>query len=396
MKAMLILAILAAAWSGATAVAQPVQERSEPAPLTELLIDQPTNPTPFDHHDVGLKAKKPVGISTMMKQVRATVDGVTTPVPQEKVKLTTSCGAGEVKGSFDIQTTQPCILRAELVDVRRPGRYTAKISLIGKAGDSRDFELDFARRESIWWAIGLVLLGLITGFVIMSWLGSGRERSLAVISIKEAVANLLNLDGSSGKPARMADVLFRGREMERAILHGAAADSAEVTEIQKRVSQYRFLLAIEARGSKLSGDKQLQLAIPVKAAIEAMQPASSGKLVPVDEGLFTAAKAKLLELEQGADRHVASAEMAPDLPLPITQGMSVASARFAFALAEWGAAVILMLVFTVIALGTLYVSNAYWGGYGDLLAAFMIGFGAYAGSIASVASLLQRARTIPA
>lgn len=346
-------------------------------------------------HDIALRVRNEVEVSATAK-VSGLVNGEELALGDETVTFQPDCD-GKTKFPIQAKPGKPCRIGVALNDPGNPGLYTAKVFLYPKAGDRKEVSLKFAVRRSVSWAIALVLAGLAAGFVVTSWRGGARERTRTIIAIKEAAEALVLLDSGIGRPPRMRRVLDRAREMVDALLRGVPVDAAEVAELQSRVNQYRFLQDLETRGAALPPEKQRELAIPMRVAIDAMMPTATGKLTPVPEATFLAVRDKLRELEgQAAELSGAGEALAADmLPLPVTQRMSSRTARLAFAVAEWAVAIILMLVFTVTALGTLYYGKTYWGSYGDLLAAFMIGFGAYAGAVASVDSFVQRARVVP-
>lgn len=407
--ALTTLATAASAQPGGQGTPQPRSEQQpEPNPspvaLTDDNIVAPEHPTRGNRFDIGLIAQRPIRVTAATATVSGLVNGETLALPGDSVSLRSACdGRSENAGApgrrrdfpIEVQPGHPCTIGVTFNAISQPGHYTAKIWLFGSAGERKLVKLDFARRRSIWSAIGLVFAGLIVGFLVTSWRGGGRERTKKVIAIKEAVEALKALDGAIGRPPRMGPIIGRAREMEAALLRAAAVDDAEIAELQARVSQYRFLRDIEARGASLPEAKQRELAAAIGDAVDVMLPLANGKLAAVPDQTFRAVTDKLKALEQTREADSLAFDSAlpgEELPLPVTQQMSSATARLAFAIAEWGTAVILMLVFAVVAIGTLYVGNSYWGSYGDLLAAFMIGFGAYAGAVASVDAFVQRAR----
>jgi hypothetical protein len=371
---------------------------SEPVSLNELIVVAPGAPTHGDRHDIELLTAKTVEVAATAKKVSGTVNGQTRALPNASVTLKPDCAKAGTP-SFEVRPDRPCTLAVILGDVGEFGRYAAKIWLVGKVGPPKELEVEFARRRSIWCAVVLVVAGLLAGLIVTSWRTGGRERTRKIIAIKEAVEILTDLDTGPGRPPRMRLVILRAREMEAALLRGVPVDDSEIAELETRFRQYRFLLDIEARAADLPGDKA-PLAHAIDNAIDAMEPLANGKLAAIPDTIFQAVRARFEELESAASAALQAADgqaLPTDaLPLPVTQRMSSRRARLAFAIVEWTVAAVLALVFVVVALGTLYVNNAYWGSYGDLLAAFMIGFGAFAGAAASVDSFLQRARTVPA
>lgn len=359
-----------------------------------LWDDKPTRDSSLD---IGLVAREPVEVLTAKAKVSGLVNGEELTFSDSIATLQPDCG-GPVSFPIRVEDKKPCRIEVTLNDPGTPGLYTAKVFLFPRVGDRKQVTLKFAVRRSVCIAIGLVLAGLAAGFVITAWRGSGRERSEAVIAIKESAEALEFLDSGTGQP-RMTPVLDRARTMVESLIRGASVDAAEIAALQARVGQYRFLQQIEARGSGLPADKKSQLAAAIVPVIDAMMPGPSGKLGGVPDATFIAVRDKLHQLEtevaavQGASDSALPLET---MPLPVTAGMTSAEARRAFDVMEWAVALILMLIFTAAALGTLYYGKTFWGSYGDMVAAFMIGFGAYAGSVASVDTFIQRARTAPA
>jgi hypothetical protein len=82
-------------------------------------------------------------------------------------------------------------------------------------------------------------------------------------------------------------------------------------------------------------------------------------------------------------------------PLPIDLRRGAADLRSQFNQWERLVTFVLAIVFAAVALGTIYVEPV-WGSYGDFLAAFLIGFAAYAGTAPGIGALLTAARTRPA
>lgn len=396
MKAAGILAVLGAALLSVGAFAQ----NNQMANLSADHIIAPEGRAAETRHDIILVTDRPVEIRSAVARLTGIVDGETISLPGH-VLIQPNC-AGDVRFPITVQPIPPnqpnqsCAISVSLTGISGPGRYTAKVSLFGATGGRQDLTLEFAHRRPLGWPIGLVLAGLVTGLIVTSWRGGGRDRTRTGIEIKDAIEALELLDaGQPDQPGRMRPVIARARAMEAALIGGGAVEAAEVAELGARPSQYRFLLDIETTGATLPADKRAELAVAIAGAISKMMPSASGKLATVPDADFNTVKEKLGELQESTEVALGDAAGAPtpDLPLPLTARMSSRAARRAFALWEWGVALILMLVFAAVAIGTLYFGKPYWGNYGDLLAAFMIGFGAYAGAVASVDSFVQRART---
>jgi hypothetical protein len=382
------------------AAAAPAQNPQEPA-LSDANIVKPEHPTRDNRLHIGFvynaqPSAPPLQVAAAGATVSGLVNGETLTL-DDAITLKPEC-PGSAGFPLVVTADGRCRISATLKDIQTPGLYSAKVWLVGQGGGRQEVKLDFARRGPLWWAIALVLLGLATGLVVTTWRGGGRDRAGTAIAIKDAIEDLTRLDAGSGRPPRTGLMVDRALELEAAVVAGNSFDAAEVAELRLRPNQYRFLRAIEAQGSDLSADKQQQLAVTVDAAIEAMNPTPNGPLAAVPLATLVAVREKLKELKAppaGALAATSGPAAADVLPLPITLRMSARTARLAFAIAERGVAAILMLLFAVSALGTLYYGKSYWGSYGDLLAAFMVGFGAYAGAVASVDNFLQRARTVP-
>lgn len=393
------LAILGIAFLAAPASAQNVQE---PA-LSGTNVVEPEHPTRGSVLHIGLVHNR-VGNAPALKvapagmTVSKVANGETLELDNNAVELRPDCANQNYP--LAITPDGKCRISATLKDAGGPGQYTAKVRLVGMGGGEEEVKLLFARRGPLWWAISLVILGLVTGLIVLAWRGGGRERARIAISLKEAIEALQRLDEAAApRPPRMSPIIARAMEIQVAVLQARSYDSAEVAEVQKRAAEYRFLRAIETQASDLTPDKQAELAVTIEAALEAMYPTPGGPLTAVPAATLIAVRDKLKELKtRPADRFSADEEQPIPgelIPLPITLGMSPAQARAAYAIAEWGVAMILALVFASTALGTLYYGKTYWGSYGDLLAAFLVGFGACAGGIASVDAFMQRARNVP-
>ena len=378
-------AALAIACIGAAAGAQ-----SAPAFSEDNLI-LPVAKAHAEQLDVGIfnPAKQPLTVWMAPIQVGGVINGETIAFPSNTARIQSSCAARGNK-PLAVPAQGSCTIGVSLSGIREPGQYTVNLALIGEAGERENVSLDFARRRPLWWAILLVLAGLMTGALITYWRGGGRDRAQQAITIKEAAEALKRLDAGVLKPGRINPLLEHADALQRRVLRGEAVDDAEIEQLRLRVPQYQFLLNIEALGAGL-GVATPQLDQKISDAIEKMLPGTDGKLVEVPATMFDEVRDALKALRGGP-------ELAPSiipletLPLPITIEMTSASARDVFALIDWVVALILMLLFVALALGSLYYGAPYWGGYGDLVAAFMVGFGAYAGAVASVDTFLQGAR----
>lgn len=381
----------------------PAQNVPEPA-LGGTNIIGPEHPTRDDRQHIGLSHNRAdnapsLKVAPAGMKVSKLANGETLQLPTDAVELSPDCPDST---NFPLVVTPDgrCRILATLKDTGGAGQYTAKVRLVGKGGGQEEVTLLFARRGSIWCAIGLVVLGLVIGLIVLAWRGGGRDRARTAIAIKEAIEALERLDESAApRPPRMSQIIARALEIQSAALKAQPFDAAEVVEIQRRVAEYRFLRAIEAQASDLSPDRQAELAVTIDAALEAMNPTPGGPLAAVPPAILVAVRDKLKELKARPVSGLAADTEQPIpgelIPLPITLRMSPAQARVAFAIAEYGVALILALVFAATALGTLYYGKTYWGSYGDMLAAFLVGFGACAGGIASVDAFLQRARNVP-
>ncbi len=333
-------------------------------------------------------------VTTAAVKVSRLVNSEELSLRDDSVTLTPDCGS-EPPYPLKFGKNRPCSLRATLNQRKEPGLYTARVSLFGPNGERKEARLKFAVRRSVGLAAALVLAGLVVGFVVTSWRGSGRERTRKVIAVKQAAEALALLDTGVGVAPRMTQILAWASEMVDALIEGRPVDDAEIAILQSRVSEYRFILEVERAGADLPDDKRRELAQFIFPVIDAMQPTAANRLVAVPQTRFDEIRKKLRDLQASATPRLESAESAipPELmPLPVTARMSSRTARLAYLAAEWGVAVTLMLVFAASAISTLYYGKTAWGSPGDMIGAFLVGFAAYAGAVASVDSFMQRAR----
>ena len=369
-----------------------------PPVLSDENIVKPEGPTLDNRQDIRLvnPGDKPIALASAAWLVTRTSGAVTYPLREDTALLTTSCPRGPEKPAKALRQIPPlngCRIGVTLTKMTQPGRHTAKVFLYPASGTRKEVSLDFAYRRPLGWAILLILAGIAAGYFVSYWRGGARERSERVIRIKEAVEALKPLE-TKFPLGRVKAVIGHAEKMQVAILHGEAGDDSQIAELALRPGQYQFLIDIRQAAAGIDPTKRKPLDDLIEAVITKMAPLND-KLAAVPREDFAAIQQKLLELLQTEFKLLDAEPGTVALPLPITLAMTSDRARKVLGYVDAMIAAILVLIFVAIGLGTLYDNNPYWGSYADMLAAFLLGFGAYAGAVASVTTFLQRAKSPP-
>ena len=163
------------------------------------------------------------------------------------------------------------------------------------------------------------------------------------------------------------------------VVHIIADD--QVDELEKRPKEMEFLSALLQDAQSAA-----PLTTALHAVTQAMAPGPSGRLTPVAPALFDAVRTTKAGVELALPPTVRPT-------LPFTVGSGISSALLAFRLVEHVVAFILALLFALVAMNSFYFKDPSWGSDADKVALFLVGFGAYAGSLASVSTLLGRAKS---
>jgi hypothetical protein len=339
---------------------------------------------------------KPIAVASAAWTVNRTSGTATYPLPDDEARLTTTCPRGPEKPAKMLRQIPPlsgCLIRVTLPNMTQPGRYTAKVLLYPASGTRKEVSLDFAYRRPLYWAILLIVAGLVAGGLVSYWRGGGRERAERVIRIKQAI-EALSVLATKFPQGRVEAVIRRADEMQLSILNGEAGDDAQIAELALRPGQYQFLVDIRQAAAGIDPTKRKPLDDLIDRVIDKMAPLN-GRFEPVPREDFDAVQQKLRELLQTQAKLLDEQSTIAGLPLPITLAMSSDRARTVLGYADAIVAAVLLLIFVAIGLRTLYEANPYWGNYEDMLAAFLLGFGAYAGAVASVTTFVQRAKSPP-
>lgn len=317
-----------------------------------------------------------------------TADGVTRPQSSTDV---TSQPCTELKsGTGIVKLGTRCPVAVMLSASNGPGRYTAGIEVL--AEDERELvSIAFDHSRPWYVAFGVLALGLAVGAYVGNWLNTGRDLALKAIAVKNARTDIA--DAAKGVPLLTelaSKLMLRSEQMEREM---NTIDDAELDELRLRPAQLRFIVDIDRDASHIGGDRE-NLNDALTALVSALAPSANGILEPVPATAVQAVRVALEAMQKLAHGNVESAARNVELPrqaFPID--MSPERAEQQFKQREWITATILALIFSAMTLVTSYYKVPVWGTPGDLLTMFLIGFGAYAGSIASVSAFLKRSAT---
>jgi hypothetical protein len=385
------LAVLAAL----TCLAAAADAQTPPVALTADHVTAPDSAALAERHDVTVAAGHSAGLDLArpITKVTRTTGGETRSLPDSAASLDAVCD-GPKPWPAKLAANQSCQIGVTLGAMREPGQYKVRMILRGGAGGRHEVNLGFAHRRPLGWPIALVALGLLTGGLITWWRGSGRDRTRTAIRIKGAVEALKGLDAGPPNRPRIKRIFDVAAAMEADVLRNEPVEDAQIVELRRRVPQYRFLRDLESMvPPKTDPAKRVAFDQAVADAISKMLPGADDRFGPVPDSVFQAVQDELAKLKPAPLQADADSPIPIDsLPLPITAGMTGAAARRVMTLMDWLVAIVLMAIFIWTAMGTLYFGKPYWGSNGDLLAAFMVGFGAFAGAVASVDTFLQRAR----
>lgn len=309
--------------------------------------------------------------SVMVSDVVRSVDGAQQSIGSDKAALSEGCETIKAYGN--------CQLSIAIKPELGPGVYKVRLTIAAdKARKAR--EVRFERRAP--WECAFIILcrGLLVGALVAYWLGGARDHSVRALRLKR-VRNSLSRIPAHGRPLleQLQGRLIQLTADWESVVHMIADD--QVDELEKRPKEMEFLIALLPDAQPAA-----PLTTALHAVTQAMAPGPSGRLAPVAPALFDAARTAKAGVELALPPTVR-----PTLPFTVRSGIS--SALLAFRLVEHVVAFILALLFALVAMNSFYFKDPSWGSAADKVALFLVGFGAYAGSLASVSTLLGRAKS---
>lgn len=323
-----------------------------------------------------------------VEEAMVTAGGVKSRLPAPAPMLACGFDPALKAPPFTLPPLRSCRVGVSLATAPA-GKHEARVTVTGAAGGIHSFRLAADIKRGPETAILLIALGLIIGGIVTWWSGRGRERWGEAASVKAAMEMLEAQALSTTDPQpRLGGLAAAAADLQRRILAGEGHDPAEIGELWRRTRFVNFLLATERSAGGGAGQG---VRSATTTAIAALAPGPEGRFDPaISESQITAAAQTILAARTGG---IESADTAPPkMTLPINAAWSSAVlVRFKW-LIEIAVSVALAIVFAAVALQSMYFNQPVWGSLTDLIAAFIIGFGAYAGSAASVDAFIAKAK----
>jgi hypothetical protein len=276
-----------------------------------------------------------------------------------------------------------CIVSTAL-PVRGPGRYVADVAVQGGGGDGQTIRLQSDVRLDRSWAVWWVVAGLGSGCLVAWWSGSGRTRWTDAALVKAHLERLQLLAAGAGPARRLGAITAAAEDLQARLLGGGDYSAEEIGECGRRVRFARHLFDRE----QMAGAATPAVAAATTAALALLNPGADLRFAPPVDGAKVDAAAEAIAAAAGGPEAAA----ARAFPLPVSPTLSSASLRGAGLTLELVVAGIVALVFAALALQTFYDPDPHWGSFGDQFAAFMIGFGVFAGAVAGVDAILARVK----
>lgn len=325
-----------------------------------------------------------------VEEAMVTSAGTKSRLPAPRPAIACGFDPAITAAPFTLPPLRSC--RVDIPLVTDPaGKHEARVTVTGGAGGVHGFRLAADIKRGPGDPITLILLGLVVGALVSWWSGRGRERWSEAAGVKASL-EMLGAQAAAIPDAerRLRGILAAAADLQRRILAGEGHDPAEVGELGRRVRFINYYL-LQERNAGTGGGTSVTEA--TTRAILGLAPGPEGRFDPAisETSVRTAAEAIVAAGTRAGG--IESADAAPTrMILPVGADWSATLlTRFGWVI-EIAVSVALAAVFAAVALQSMYFNQPVWGSATDRIAAFIIGFGAYAGSVASVDAFLARAR----
>lgn len=328
---------------------------------------------------LGAPGKASVDLALLEKEGRrSSLDLQVVQVTRTKGDQTGSVNASPALpvARVDLGPFQSGLVTVRLDAMPAPGLYTVTVRASNGSAPPLDIPVEIRARDSVWWAVGLILAGTVLSAGLRLWLGSARARARNRVRLDAVAATIAVL-------SRRAETLSvswdeGARKLATGFFEALSGGVAAVVPRLKGAGDHDPLLTAWEQRAVLAGrwvDHLDQLA----RGGQAVPSASTAQLKSAQEALLAE------PLDEAKYREHLEAQPIPGVN---AQAVGPGPAEFAepptdgawwrrvwYGGAELAVFLLLAVLATLSGLLVIYLPDLVWGGWRDRVIAFLWGMG---------------------